>query len=208
MGAAPWHLGQLASSLLIFDIFRGAYAGTPELADRMLKVTDEHVSRAANLLKVVLLIKETVTAGCKADPDIGEVAGRDLREAQQRDVDFAQLFAEAAAASLAWSQGVFADFPATQLPAAEALPADAADTDDGRVLAPAAAAAAAAAAASAAEPDDGGSDDCGAPPVIAGSGGVGTPVDDSSTRTVGAAGAAADLEPLLAISDARSMLRP
>ena len=49
LGAAPWHLGMLATSLCIFDLFRGRHVATVEYAATTISVTAEHVERVASL---------------------------------------------------------------------------------------------------------------------------------------------------------------
>ena len=51
MGAAPWHLGILASALCIFDIFRGRYDGTDAFKNKALAVRAEHVDEWVLFMK-------------------------------------------------------------------------------------------------------------------------------------------------------------
>ena len=57
LGAAPWHLGELASALCLFDIFQGRCDGTQAYQNKTIHVEEEHVERATALLKVLHLLK-------------------------------------------------------------------------------------------------------------------------------------------------------
>ena len=60
LGCAPWQLGEMATLLLCFDIFRGRYENSTEYAEQKLTVLQEHVDRAADCLAVVNDIKDNV----------------------------------------------------------------------------------------------------------------------------------------------------
>ncbi|CAK0820661.1 unnamed protein product [Prorocentrum cordatum] len=106
LGAAPWHLGELASALCIFkwltqpgvggfDIFCGRYDDTEEYTSRKIAPQEEHVERAASLLKVVHLLK-VAAASTEEEP---EPAAADADTAEQRRVELAAFIAS--------SQGAF-----------------------------------------------------------------------------------------------------
>ncbi|CAK0860829.1 unnamed protein product [Prorocentrum cordatum] len=106
LGAAPRHLGELASALCIFkwltqpgvggfDIFCGRYDDTEEHTSRKIAPQEEHVERAASPLKVVHLLK-VAAASTEEEP---EPAAAYADTAEQRRVELA--------AFLASSQGAF-----------------------------------------------------------------------------------------------------
>ena len=77
LGVGPWLLGMVASLLLVFEIFVGEYEHMPPDTDEQkqlrelyvekdLKVTEQHVQRAYNVITVVYRIKELCIAGLPA----------------------------------------------------------------------------------------------------------------------------------------------
>ena len=75
-GAAPWHLGMLASALCLFDVFRGDYDYSEAYSSRTIEVEEDHVERAAALVKVIYLLKEAaVNTGDEDGPSNQDWSG-------------------------------------------------------------------------------------------------------------------------------------
>ena len=129
LGAAPWHLGMLASALCIFDIFRGRYDATDAYKSRSIKVTAEHVERGARLLNVLHMIKDIAVG---TDKPAAEVSACE-QDIEMRRAEIVQrlLLPDETHAAL-WTQDRFASFSGDAPASADRLADDAgfADGDD------------------------------------------------------------------------------
>ena len=84
LGAAPWQLGELASMLCVFDLFCGKYDGTEELAQKNVRIDEEHIVRAALLLNVVHRLKDAAV-GTRDEAD-GELSATEAALAKQQAI--------------------------------------------------------------------------------------------------------------------------
>ena len=107
LGAAPWHLGELASSLCVFDMFRGRFQNNPAYAAKQIMVEEEHVERAAGLLKVLHLLKAAAVSIHDEDESLDAAVVEQSRRQQMLDFigDTATPFEGL------WSQQLFAPAP-------------------------------------------------------------------------------------------------
>ena len=106
-GAAPWHLGELATALFVFDMFCGRYDDTQRYQEGTLQVQEEHVERAASLLKVVHLLKKAALH-VDDEHDVRGALGldKDAEEAKRKEL-IAWLCGENAGFDGLWSQQHF-----------------------------------------------------------------------------------------------------
>ena len=108
IGAAPWHLGELASALCVFDMFCGRYEDTDEYREGSVHVQEDHVDRAAALLKVLHMLKFAAvktTDEEEVEPD----ASRADTERQEMYTFLSENAGEAFDGL--WSQQLFAPAP-------------------------------------------------------------------------------------------------
>lgn len=113
-GAAPWHLGMLASALCVFDVFCGIYDLTDEYEERTIAVEEDHVERAAALLKVIYLLK----AAAVNTGDEDETGTREAGKEEKRRQEMLQFLGAPASENPfagVWSQQHFASHVPTQL---------------------------------------------------------------------------------------------
>lgn len=128
LGAAPWHLSNLSTALLVFEIAVGEHADTELHRNRQLPVQDSHVTRGYKLLSFLHGISACWAAHGAGSRASQRIASQDLAAASRR------LSVPGAAGQLPRSQ--FGTFALTQAapgdppPAAEeATPAGAPSLD-------------------------------------------------------------------------------
>ena len=123
LGAAPWHLGMLATVLCIFDIFCGRYDDKPEYLEKRLKVQAEHVIRASELLELLIELKEIAVNTSDESPADTAAAAMAMVE-ERRSKLMQHLRNDSNAFDGLWSQHHFARFDSAGAEAEQSLGAE------------------------------------------------------------------------------------
>ena len=110
LGAAPWHLSNLSTALLIFEIGMGEHTNTEQFRNKFLPVNEPLVTRAYKLLSFLHGIPQCWAASASRPRGRTQLRSQDLAAASHR------LYVPDAVGQLPKSQ--FGDFAMTQAPPA------------------------------------------------------------------------------------------